>query len=264
MFGPDSDRIKAGQEAAGALVVSDARILAFPVRSLQQVYVWITCDLVLTRLRRDLRLIRVADKDLPPIISVANGSYCAAAGDSRLSGALILEECRFAPDSDNTKRHNVKGLAEYIAGSAPNIGLAPSLQDLSFVNRLVVIGNEDFQHLVRHATQISARNALNARKTTTGDGGNLWYEETLPPETLMYAVLMAHAPRLTPAQQAAPLAAGSPSHPSDATGVLTEFQRLFDARQSTVLQVGGNETVGHGWCQLQLREFAATGGGGTA
>src|SRR5262249_6039747 len=55
-FGPG--KIEAGESNshAGALSVTDARILAFPVRSLRGVFAWVTCAGVLDRLRRDLKL----------------------------------------------------------------------------------------------------------------------------------------------------------------------------------------------------------------
>src|SRR4051794_16286752 len=52
-FGPPTD--SAG-ESAGALSITDARLLAFPVRSLKGVFAWVTCSAVLERLRRDLAL----------------------------------------------------------------------------------------------------------------------------------------------------------------------------------------------------------------
>jgi len=103
--------------------------------------------------------------------------------------------------------------------------------------RLVVIPNDDFQHLVRYATQVSARIQLNERKTTDGDGGNLWYEETLPPETLMYALALCHDPRRGNDQI------------QDAGQVAQKLQALLEDR---FLQIGGNETVGQGWCCVKI------------
>ena len=42
---------------AGAVAFSDARILAFPVRSLSGVFAWVTCPAVLDRLSRDFGLV---------------------------------------------------------------------------------------------------------------------------------------------------------------------------------------------------------------
>jgi len=55
-FGPEN--ITGDSDAyAGALSFTDARILAFPVRSLKGVFAWVTCPAVLTRFKRDLALL---------------------------------------------------------------------------------------------------------------------------------------------------------------------------------------------------------------
>ena len=52
-FGPPSSR---ADEHAGALGLTDMRILAFPVRSLKGLFAWVSCPMILDRLRRDLSL----------------------------------------------------------------------------------------------------------------------------------------------------------------------------------------------------------------
>ncbi len=54
-FGPETAE---ADKHAGALSLTDARILAFPVRSLKGVFAWVTCRAVLERLQRDLTLIQ--------------------------------------------------------------------------------------------------------------------------------------------------------------------------------------------------------------
>src|SRR5205823_6002920 len=53
LFGPPSAN---AAEFAGALSVTDARLAAFPVRSLKGVFAWVTCPTVLDRLARDADL----------------------------------------------------------------------------------------------------------------------------------------------------------------------------------------------------------------
>ena len=52
-FGPDTPD---ADKHAGAISLTDARILAFPVRSLKGVFAWATCPAVPGRLNRDLSL----------------------------------------------------------------------------------------------------------------------------------------------------------------------------------------------------------------
>ncbi len=53
MFGPST---REAAKHAGALAITDARILAFPVRSLRGVFAWVTAPGVVVRLNRDLAL----------------------------------------------------------------------------------------------------------------------------------------------------------------------------------------------------------------
>ena len=97
---------------------------------------------------------------------------------------------------------------------------------------------------------MSARVQLTAGKTTgkwpnpiTGeeDSGNLWYEETLPSDTLLYAVLTGTKPKD---------GKGVVTDPED---VLCKVQDIFaqgPAKGGPFLQIGGNETVGQGWCRI--------------
>ena len=50
----DATALFGTQERAGELLVSDARLLLLPVRSLTRSYRWITCPHLLERYRRDL------------------------------------------------------------------------------------------------------------------------------------------------------------------------------------------------------------------
>jgi CRISPR-associated protein Cmr4 len=223
-------------ETAGALAVSEARMLAFPMRSLQQVFVWITCPMVLKRLDRDLVLIGqqtlvslTACLSLWEAQPLGFGEAVFPASGGFVPPLIVEEHAlseRKTPDVDLADK-----VAKVFQTLCPNVDS----------KRLVIVSDEDFQYFVRHATQVSARIALNDRKTTKGDGGNLWYEETLPPETVFYALVLANAPR---DKANAPLA--------NAPVVMDWVLKLFPADNS-YLQVGGNETVGQGWCHVTFR-----------
>jgi CRISPR-associated protein Cmr4 len=212
---------------AGCISVTDARILAFPVRSLQQVFVWVTCPMVIQRLLRDAELIGCPQTSikLDEALKLLEAEALIA-NDSSLQTPLILEELNFTV----TKNETVNTIVTLIA---------PLLHEAGFDGkRLVVIADDDFQHLVRYATQISARNVLN-KETKTSD--NLWYEETLPPETLMYAFALCHAPR-------------KKENIQTAQDVAKKLEELLEKR---FLQIGGNETVGQGWCCVKINRGEA-------
>lgn len=228
VFGPPTER--AG-EGAGALVITDARILLFPVRSFQHVFVWVTCPLVIRRLRRDLDLAGLA-LSVPEVPELRQGSALAPGG---FASPLVLEEMPLAlRTGDAAWQGLAQALGQLLGNAVPDLN-----------RRLVVAADQDFAHLVQRCTQVSARVALNDRKTTTDDGGNLWYEETLPPETVFYTLLLASEPRVQ----------GANGVLKDAGQVVAAVEGLF--RERPYLQVGGNETVGQGWCRVIFH-----GGGG--
>lgn len=236
LFGKDKERENRKKElseeeknelhdsVAGALAVTDGRILAFPIRSLQKVFVWITCPMVLNRLLRDAKLIRRSVSSLESINTEPEGDQAWATG---FSSTLVLEELTFTCQ-ENEQRNQAAELIRKMTGDV-TAGFDP--------DKLVIIPNEDFTYLVQHATQVSARIKLNKQKTTTGDGGNLWYEETLPPETIMYGFALCHKPR------------NETSGLKDAAGVAEQLKTLC---ADHYLQIGGNETVGQGWCHVNI------------
>jgi CRISPR-associated protein Cmr4 len=73
--------------------------------------------------------------------------------------------------------------------------------------------------------------------------GALWYEETLPPESLLYVGLAANKAR----KQDSKLAT--------ADDVLSTVTNLF--MDKPWLQIGGNETVGMGWCAVSALKAGA-------
>lgn len=64
----------------------------------------------------------------------------------------------------------------------------------------------------------------------------MWVEETLPPETIMYTLAVCHAPRMN----------GKNGGPEEVEDLL---RKLIDDKY---LQIGGNETVGQGWCCISI------------
>lgn len=225
VFGPETAN---ASEGAGALSVTDLRILAFPVRSLQAVFVWVTCPLVLRRLQRDLNLAGKACPDLA--VAGPSDEEVVIAGEYR--PPLLLEERAL-----QVRKPDKAALAamDLVAELAP----ADLRDDLR--SKLAIVSDQVFTYFVRHCTQVSARIALNERKTTTGDGGNLWYEETLPPETILYGLLVCSAPRIQRDGWKRGRSAGA---------VAECVAGLFAERP--YIQIGGNETVGQGWCRVNL------------
>lgn len=203
----DPKRLFGEQDNAGALLIGDARLVLLPVRSLSSPYRWVTCPLLLERLDRDLRRAGRTDVAVP---EVEEGKSLATEG----SGDVYLEERQFAIDGKPSDAL-ATALAKLIAHDGAGNRLA---------RQLVVLHDNDFAWFARYALPVQARNVLNENTKTSE---NLWYEEALPPDTLLSLLV------------------GERAEGGDA-GQLAEF-----LEKRRYLQVGGNETVGQGWFAVQ-------------
>ena len=109
--------------------------------------------------------------------------------------------------------------------------------------QLLMVSNDDFAFLCRHATPVTPHIALDSQSKTT-KAGALWYEETLPPETVLYICLAAHDTRKNGKDKD-----DKKDEKLTAQAVLETVQGIF--ADKPYLQLGGNETVGMGWCKTQ-------------
>lgn len=217
VFGPETAN---ASDHAGALAVTDARLLLLPVRSLTGHFKWVTCPAVLTRLARDARM---TDAGILPIevSKPAVGAVKTPEGGD----PLFLEEFQF-----NQEQVDLKSAIAMLATFG--------MEQAALQNQLVVMCDDDFANFCRTATAVTPHIAVdNARKTVRS--GALWYEETLPPDTLLYTMLLASGAR------------NGGEAPLSDKDVLSKLTSMFDPKSKfPYLQIGGNETVGMGWCKV--------------
>ncbi len=233
VFGPEKlDEADDKQAFAGALALTDARILAFPVRSLRGVFAWVTCPAVLERFKRDIALMtRPPAVPVPVTVpeSLKPGTVLCAEDSPLLidqTGRMILEEFDFE------RQQSPPDLAGWIDALASAV--EPDTRD-RFKKNLAILHNDDFGHFVQHATEVVARVGLDAKTKTVRDGA-LFYEEVLPPETLFHALVMADASRKA-------------GHARTAGEVLAWLKTDCRSRL-TLIQIGADETIGRGFCRL--------------
>ncbi|GAB3442411.1 type III-B CRISPR module RAMP protein Cmr4 [Insolitispirillum peregrinum] len=197
------------QDSAGSILVGDARLLLLPVRSLTGNYRWLTCPALIERLQRDRRRAGLPDITATNL-KIAAGKVWTKTPDP--SKKLFLEECSFEV-TGSVPNHVITMIKDLIADG----GAQERLE-----NQIAVISDDDFTWFAQNALSIQARNCLDADTKTSR---NLWYEETLPPDTLFHCLLV-------------------PRTPTKAEAVDT-LGRCFGKRP--YLQLGGNETIGQGW-----------------
>lgn len=222
-FGPETAE---ADKHAGALSLTDARILAFPVRSLKGVFAWVTCPAVLERLKRDLSLGR-SDADIfnLPTGPAKDKALCQQNGPLLVDGnKLVLEEFEFERTGD----------ADAVAAWVSQRAGGDEATQRRLKSHLVVLHDDDFTHFVRHATEVVARVGLDYERKTVKTGA-LFYEEFLPAETLFYSVVLASASRRE-------------GHGKSAVDIL----KYLGDNLPPILQIGGDETIGKGLCAVRL------------
>lgn len=213
----DSDNGEGGKVTAnaGCLQIMEAKLLAFPVRSLAGCFAWLTCPAALRRFQRDTgKSFTIPDVARDQAI-VANGSELIVQGQNK----VVLEEYALNAASENHGE---------VASALKDL-VTDSLWLDTLAKRLAILHDEDFQHFVSTCTEVVARIVINPETRTNT---NLFNQENVPCETLFYTVLHALAPRRN----------GGDAQPDEALTALLAA--------NPTLQIGGDETTGHGFCTV--------------
>lgn len=220
VFGPDTDNASAH---AGSLLVSDARLALLPVRSLTSHFRWVSCPSLLRRLGRDLQRLGLVEA-VPEVPEVDNEQALVAQAQQG-GDELYLEEFRFSQSVADLS--GWLGVFERLCGR----GYRQELKQ-----QLTLVDDDSFRHLCRSALPVQPHIRLDSETKTVATGA-LWYEENLSPETVLYVCLSAQPSRHEAIDK-------------NAEAMAELLDGLFIERPW--LQVGGNETVGMGWCRVEV------------
>ncbi len=226
---------KGGDEFSnsGSLVFTDARLVCLAVRSFYGTFAWCTSPLALQRLQRDCGMQTPLDA---PTVAGLGTMVVPAPGaatpplSSKLEygGKAFLEDLDFEIDSQDaaTKWAGIIGSAVFAA---------PTWRTL-FLERFAVVHDDVFSFLCDHATQVDARVRIEQTTGTVAKGA-LWYEESLPAETIL-----------------AGLAWCGPVFGKDARGDASMREQLMKTfcENPVHVQIGGKATVGRGQVRLSF------------
>lgn len=210
-----SDEIFGKPNRAGDISISDGRLLLLPVRTLIGHYKWVTCPYIIDRFFRDLKLAGYQIEEIE-IPEIKQGKALCHNTDEE----IFLEEISFAPQRS-------EGLLEKLSKMIGPLLYHKSLKD-RLLSQLVIINDKEFAYFAKYGLEVRARNKL-SNETKTSE--NLWYEECLPPDTLFYTLFLCRSGR---------------------EDSLKELQKAF--LDKPYIQIGGNETIGQGWCVLSRWE----------
>jgi len=226
LFGPETD----ASDHAGAVSFGDAQLVAFPVRSLKNAFVYATSPTALARTARLLTLVGHTP-DWPTVTTET--SHCKLVNPDLLTGdQLHLEAFEFTAHMDEPLRKISEWLSKYALPTAP----AYSFFRDKLRDDLALLSDEEFGYFVRNATVVEPHVRINNESGTADDGG-LFYTENLPPESLLIAPVMASVERSSK---------GALDAAQVLDSVLQGRESAWKGLDSALLQVGGDATTGRG------------------
>ena len=175
----DSGMPTEGMPNAGSLVFTDARIVCLPVRSLYGTFAWVTSPLALKRFFRDLEAAGQAGGLYVPKGPAQDEIFIGEASSSVLcqDGKVFLEDHDFKSVANGDTARWAEKLAEWIF-------MGEEGWKEEFKGRFAIISDDAFDFFCETGTEVSPRVRIE-EETKTAQEGALWYEESLPAETML-------------------------------------------------------------------------------
>ncbi len=224
LFGSDDP----ANGAPGALQFSEARLLAFPVRSAKASFAWVTCPLILRRWTRDHAEESALDDPLGTLAlrddQAVFDSSVVAWGDR-----VVLEEYALTRARESAMPDNI---VEEFKNVMPK---DPVWSEVSA--RLIIISDGLMSFFARSACDVTQHAPINDAQGTAAPGG-VFNQENVPSETMFYSCISWFEDRHR-------------NRPADQAQSALE---VFGAnlRKHQVCQLGGDASTGLGYCTVEL------------
>lgn len=238
----DSEKSK-----AGALGFTDARLLLFPVKSMRGVFAWITCPRIISKFNEELKLAGMTKEFA--IETPKTGEGIAAIGNNlTLNGKhIVLEEYTFEVNENiaSSPKNKINDFGEFLSLKLFD---GKGYFGNKLMTDIVVLSDDDFKDFVNLSTEVITRTQID-NETGTVKEGDLFTEEYLPAEALMYSLAL-FAPEFAD---------------KEGSKTFKDFQELKDffvshITKHPVLQIGGNATLGKGITRTAFVEPNDKGG----
>jgi len=231
LFGDDS------VEFASAISLGDANLLALPVRSFLGTFAYMASPYTLQQLKMLYSRINTPE-ELPAIPTLGlradNGSYKVLLTEGSLlkqtgNNAVLLEELDLLIDEDDN-----------LADDWANV-IAPLFYDdeegqILFKNRFAIVDDNALNFCCNSGLPVDARIAMN-HKTGTVKEGALWYEETIPPESLFAGIVGV-----------------DDSHKSEHRATADQLAVVLTSPGNIYCQIGGKATTGKGFVCVNFKK----------
>ena len=236
LFGaPSSEKAKSSQ---GALQFSEAKLLAFPIRSAKGCFGWITSPLLIKRFARDggyhwFKEDRRPDPEYIPEIEPRDDQAIFAGNTLSMGDKIVLEEYTFyrARESGREVPFPNKLLVEFARILSRDTVWSEAPQ------RLVILNNQLVSFFTQSACEIAQHGAVDESSGVIQSGG-FYTQENVPSDTLFYTVINC-----------------TDEAGSDGSRKPDEELRLKMESKNGILQIGADASTGLGYCSVELRHW---------
>ena len=170
LFGDNSNKAK--EANAGALLIGEGKILAFPVRSAKKCFAWITCPLILKRFVNDTGVTFSVPK-------IEKDSDIFTSKELCIEKKVVLEDFPF----DVIESKGLVEIKQEFAKLSDD-----KIWKEEVATRLAIVTDEMFKYFAENACEIANHNKIDD-ETGTVKNGMLFSQENVPSETMFYSVL---------------------------------------------------------------------------
>jgi CRISPR-associated protein Cmr4 len=237
VFGPDT---ASSSDHSGSVQFSDAHLLLMPVRSVRGTFAWVTSPYLLQRFARVAKEAGNAGLDFSGLPASPKEKECCVLSDTlsipfQKGKRVVFEDLDFTvADDQKPKLHSFTanlGRALFPDGSTDFADWRQSL-----IDRICLIHDDMMSFLLATATEINAHIRLD-NETKTVERGGLWYQESLPAETVLAGIAVA-----------SDVSAVNGRSKQSAADLLKHVGSLTNG----LVQLGGKATTGQGSCFVRI------------
>lgn len=230
---------------SGSLVFTDAHLVCLPVRSIYGTFAWCTSPLILKRLHRDLKAAGLASKlKAPNSLRSETSIHVPQDTASSLHDSnkrVFLEDLDLTAEPCPTASAWASELGTWLFGK-------DSDWSITFRERFAVVPDNVFNFLSETGTEVIARVRIDDEQKTVAKGA-LWYEESLPAESILAGLVWCDR------------VFGSKNNglsPITESALLDQF--CPPDADNSILQIGGKATVGKGRVRCVFTSGSKIGG----
>ena len=210
---------------AGAIAFGDAHLLLLPIRSFAGTVAYATCPFILKRYARDVSgCVVVPELKQNQAMIAANSKLIVA------QNKMALEDLDIPAQAHEQATQWAKEIAQLLY---PDDVANAETWRTQLEERFVILPDDIFSFLADTATEIRMRIRID-RETRIVKQGDLWSEENLPAESVLWGVMGIGAARQKNGETAA------------------ELSELIQSGETSI-QIGGKHTVGRGLCRLLVK-----------